>query len=284
MSRNAIRPSTLDGIKRLANSLKREQGTSHLAALDEAARVAGFQNFRHARNVLGATKTSHRSPAWDRVYITSYWNDQAGHSGRETLTVSLSAQLPDLAVPTVLQNHRAFVHFYLEGPDHLAEKVLRRAQSEARRSVCTAARALQFICATKLRPSSGSSRVGPAASWQNGIPGRDHVSTWYDPATKRYLLVDEPYDLAVAGLAQEREAWAAKHQFVVEKPVWPGMYAPDRGSRLYLVSHATTGIPLEPLVAALNRLPTPAVEGCWDGESAPVMPFFVSPGRGRQVN
>jgi hypothetical protein len=34
-----IRPSTIDGIKRLANSIKKERGIKHLAALDEVARL-----------------------------------------------------------------------------------------------------------------------------------------------------------------------------------------------------------------------------------------------------
>lgn len=52
MISKAIRPSTLDGIKRLAKSLKRERGIQHARALDEAAQAAGFQNFRHASNAL----------------------------------------------------------------------------------------------------------------------------------------------------------------------------------------------------------------------------------------
>ena len=47
-----IRPSTLDGIKRLAKSIKTERAIQHAVALDESARFAGFENFRHARNKL----------------------------------------------------------------------------------------------------------------------------------------------------------------------------------------------------------------------------------------
>ena len=47
-----IRPSTIDGIKRLAKSIKKDRGIAHTLALDEAARLAEFENFRHARNML----------------------------------------------------------------------------------------------------------------------------------------------------------------------------------------------------------------------------------------
>ena len=49
MSSEAIRPSTMDGIKRLANSIKVERGIKHIPALEVAAQLAGFQRFSHVR-------------------------------------------------------------------------------------------------------------------------------------------------------------------------------------------------------------------------------------------
>lgn len=49
-------PSTLEGIKRLAKSIKKEKGIQHSDALNEAAKVAGYENFRHAQNKLGEAK------------------------------------------------------------------------------------------------------------------------------------------------------------------------------------------------------------------------------------
>jgi hypothetical protein len=57
------------------------------------------------------------------------------------------------------------------------------------------------------------------------------------------------------------------------------MYAPDTGSRLYLIAHQITGVLLEPIVAALDKLPNPTVAEPWNGESAPLTPYFMSPGR-----
>ncbi|RUP25391.1 DUF5623 domain-containing protein [Curvibacter gracilis] len=52
----------------------------------------------------------------------------------------------------------------------------------------------------------------------------------------------------------------------------------DGGSRLYLIADAVKGVPLTPIVEALDRLPAPIVEAVWDGESAPSTPIFISPG------
>ena len=54
MSTQDIRPTTLQGIKRLAKSIKSASGIPHHQALDEAARRASLQNFRHASRVLTA--------------------------------------------------------------------------------------------------------------------------------------------------------------------------------------------------------------------------------------
>lgn len=279
MSSEDIRPSTLDGIKRLAKTLKVERGVRHLQALDDAARAAGYQNFRHAGNVLRSRPPLQAPHPPQRVYLTAYWKDkESGSSGRETLTLDMSCLWGDLITPAQLENHRALVHFRAEGPDHLAREQLLRTQSEARRAVCAAARALQFMEATRLRPSKSHSRAFPGGRSMNAIPGRDHYSIWYDRDTKRYLFVDEPYEEAAKSKLAERQAWAEKYSYLVIKPTWPGMYAPDVGSRLYLVADAAKGVPLEPIAAALDQLAPPIVEQAWRGESAPMLPFFVSPG------
>jgi hypothetical protein len=49
-----VRPSTMEGIKRLAKSIKREKNITHTKALDLAAQAAGFENFQHAHKTLHA--------------------------------------------------------------------------------------------------------------------------------------------------------------------------------------------------------------------------------------
>lgn len=47
-----IRPSTIEGIKSLAKTIKKAKGITHTAALEEASKQAGYQNYTHARNTL----------------------------------------------------------------------------------------------------------------------------------------------------------------------------------------------------------------------------------------
>ena len=279
MSSEAIRPTTLAGIKRLAKSFKVERGIQHVQALDAASQAAGFQNFRHASNAL------HTGPALEqeihgyRVFLTAYWvQRESGASGRETLTIWLSLPWTNLITPLQLKNHRALAGFRNEGPDHLVHERQQNSQCHARNCVCAAARVFYFMAATKLQPSQGYSRVFPGGDSINAIPGHDHDSVWYDRKTRRYLFADEPYEGAAEGRKPEREAWAKQHGFVIVKPEWAGMYAPNIGSRLYLIADKTKGIPLSPVAAALNMLPVPIDESTWNGESAPMKPFFVSPG------
>lgn len=279
MSSEAIRPSTLDGIKRLAKSLKVERGIQHVRALDEAAKAAGFQNFRHASNVLRSGAKQERPGGGHHLFLTAYWKEREGtRSGRETLSIWLSALWSELITPLQFRNHRGLRHFRAEGPDHLARERTNYSQSEARRAVCAAVRAFHFMEATRLRPSKSHSRIFPGGRSITTVPGCDHESLWYDGETKRYLLVDEPYEKSIEYRVEEREVWAREKGFVIVKPQWLGMYVPDQGSRLYLIADAKKGIPLQPIAAALDKLPPPFIEADWNGESAAMLPLFVSPG------
>ena len=280
MSSQTIQPSTLNGIKRLARSIKVERGIQHMRALDEAAQSAGYENFRHADNLLRKApgQQKHR-PVGHPVFLTAYWKDRDdGSSGRETLTIRLSVPWGDIITRPQLKIHRALGWFRAEGADHLVHDNLLTSQSAARRGICAAVRVLQFMDATKLRPSKGYSRAYPDGNPSNAIPGRDHYSVWYQPDTKRYLFVDEPYEGAAQQLVQKREEWARQHGFSILKPEWPGTYAPDIGSRLYLIAHEKNGVSLQPIAAALEKLPTPIVEESWNGESAPMSSHFATPG------
>ncbi|WFC43204.1 hypothetical protein [Pseudoxanthomonas sp. SE1] len=46
-------PKTLEGIKKLAKKIKKAREITHTAALHEAAKVSGYDNYQHALNVLG---------------------------------------------------------------------------------------------------------------------------------------------------------------------------------------------------------------------------------------
>src|ERR1700722_2801495 len=177
MSIEAIRPSTLDGIKRLAKVIKVRQHIQHARALDEAAKHAGFQNFRHAQNRLTNNPTPGPGSS-HQVFVTAYWRDgDTGASGRETKVVVLSASLGDLITRAQLRYDRSLGVYKLEGPDHLVRRHVSSSQSPARDAVMAAERTLHFVDATKLRPSR--SERGDLSS---GLPGRDHHSVWIDAA------------------------------------------------------------------------------------------------------
>lgn len=279
MSRKIIHPSTLGGIKRLATSLKAEQKIQHARALDLAAQAAGFQNYAHANRALHHSPGATHPQPLDALLLSAYWEDQESNtSGRESLVILLSTPWSDLITPALFKNLHALAHFRAEGPDHLVLGFPAKSQSDARRAVKAAIRAFRFMDATKLRPSRSFSRVYPGGDARNAIPGREHVSIWYDRTTKRYLYADEPYENSVRDRLHEREAWAKQHGYAIAKPEWPGMYAPDSGTRLYLIAHQTKGIPLEPIVAALNKLRRPECEAQWNGDSEPMQPRYMSPG------
>lgn len=133
--------------------------------------------------------------------------------------------------------------------------------------------------ATKLRPIKIGSRIYPEGRIRNAIPGHDHSSGWYDPVSKGYVFVDEPYEPAAISKAGARAAWATQHSFDIAKPSWPGMYLPDgpSGSQLYLVANIKKGPPLGPLVAALSKLPPPQLPSNWLGKTTPGWAPFMSP-------
>lgn len=49
---DALKPKTLDGIKKLAKKIGRADGIPHNKALEIASRQAGYENFQHARKQL----------------------------------------------------------------------------------------------------------------------------------------------------------------------------------------------------------------------------------------
>lgn len=287
MSNEDVRPTTIVGIKRLAKTLKAESGIPHHEALNLAARRAGFENFRHAGNKLPVLPHSPGARPADRLYITAFWKDRdTGAKGRETTWVDLSTAWAELVTKAQMQAHRSLVRLTPEAEDHLSYDYMFGCQSEARRATCAASRTFQFMDATRLRPTRAHSRVYPGGSYNNALPGNDHSSSWYDPATKGYVFADEPYEPSVVAHAAVRTAWAAQHDYELAKPRWPGMYNPggELGSRLYLAASRKKGPSVSALAAALNRLPPPMLEENWVGDSGDGLGRFKSPAELRNAS
>jgi len=51
-----VKPTTLEGVKRLAKQIKKDTGVTHSAALEEAAKAAGYENYQAAIRGLGEEK------------------------------------------------------------------------------------------------------------------------------------------------------------------------------------------------------------------------------------
>lgn len=275
MSARIIRPSTLIGVKRYAKSIKISQGMMHAEALNAAAVAGGFQNYTHAlRSLDGAVGPTPGHLA----YISVPWRiRETKETGQEVLTIHLKQPLDSLVKPAHLKAARHFGAFKFAAPDHLCQERTSSSRSEARRSACAVARTVVFMEATGLRPSSGHSRAYPRGSFINAVPGNDHSSEWYDPTTKAYVFVDEPYSRALSGIAPDRLAWSEKYGWSIGLASWAGMYNPDGGCEMYLASDKTKGFNLKAALTALNALPPPVAEANWDGQSQTPFSTFESP-------
>ncbi|MGO7036512.1 DUF5623 domain-containing protein, partial [Rhizobium ruizarguesonis] len=199
----------------------------------------------------------------------------------EIIEVSLSKSLDEIIAARQYKQVRGLGHFKRWASDLIYCQMNIESADSALGLACKAARTLQFMAATGLMPSSKSMPVGGEAG--RGIPGRDHGSSWYDPATKRYLFVDEPYAAAVKDRQQERGAWALRNNWEIAKPLWAGMYYPEGGSELYLLSDARKGLPVGPILLALARLPDPVVPDNCKRVTVADDELFRSPGETRDA-
>lgn len=277
-------PSTVDGLKRHSKKLSKSLGIPLHQAQAQAAVFCGYPTFAVALKSLSGNPPSGSaptSPPKHRLYVSAWWTDrETRQSGREVWWVDLSAPFSQLLTPSQMRLPGAFARLTPLAEDHLFIDYRHDSQERAQHHVCHALRTWLFVDATKLRPSTTHSRVYPEGKSSNAIPGRDHYSGWYDPISKGYVFVDEPYEPAALRKAADRAQWGNQHQYDIAKPQWPGMYLPggQSGSRLYLVASKKNGPPLAPLVKSLDKLPAPPVPEAWKGDSAQGLSHFVSPG------
>lgn len=270
-------PSSIEGIKRLAQRIRRHTSVPHHAALNRAAEAAGFENFSHALHRLSApTRVAAAAGQSPSVFITAYWQDlETGESGRETLTLTLRRPLDVLLQMAHFSRNRHLLSFRRKAPDHIECRTVMADQRHARSGVCGVARVLLFVQATDLQPLSRQ-LVQPIEGWHSDpLRGMDHASTWLDTATGTLIYVDEPYGRAVATRAAERNAWASRHGFELATSEWPGMYAPHAGSVLYLLGRESAVV--RRVLRGLAELPAGPEAEAWGGESAAYRPIFTSP-------
>jgi hypothetical protein len=218
-------PSTLDGIKRLAKKIQAEQKSlgqriPYHQALNLASRVAGFENFAHAHRVL----TGADQQIW--VHLTCYWLgrvDGVLKYGRETLGIPMSKALDDIVRRHQLDHARHLTGFRLECADHLERKLDVESQERAKTELRRAARTLQFMTATGLRPATTQRERLPIVRKFEHLPGDDHYSLWMSQDGKGWVYMDEPYEKPVL---EKRAAWAKQQGMTMLRPSWEGLYYP----------------------------------------------------------
>lgn len=265
----ATPPSTIDGIKRLAKAIKRESGITHYEALEEAARKAGFQNFRHASRSI--TKDSAQRYT---AYVTVYWKDlssEAPSSGRYTVGVPLTHPLSEV-LSDGLKVGGTYLHkFKLEAPDHLEMRTDAASSVSAMQYLDQASFALLFINVTGLVQVFRRDNIEEMNGLEK-IPFADHITGWEEPVSGKWLLLDEPYISSYPGFRKE---WLLEKGLYQVAPHWPGVYYPG-GAVPYLIS------PSQDLLTKVRA----QVEGIPESSFPMGFPeamgyntFFVSPAR-----
>jgi len=282
MSEKSVRPSTIDGIKSLAAVLKRERGIKYTEALELAAKVAGYNNFKHAQRKL-------LEQPYHPLWITARWFDRKSQTrGQETLKIGLTKPYEELVSPGQARADRYLCNVRAEAPDHIL--VLSKLEGEelARRRVCEVARTLQFMELTGLKPSEAR-RAGPGdrryqrTYRDTRVPNQDHPTVWWDPVHKRHVLADEPYVRRKDPISEERLAWAQEHGWEIVKPDWGSIYWTDGGCWLFLMADRKNGPSLVPIAAALSDAPSPAAAKTWSGFSSEYSEVVETPGTKTQM-
>lgn len=283
--------TSLASLKHQARHIKKAQGIKHGAALDLAAQRAGLHNYRHALHTLQAATLQAPTSHAHTLTMTALWKDTDGTFGKESLTVTLTAPWNTLLPADRLgrYDNRHLAGLVAETyPNQLAFTRWRSNQAAARLVVCGAARTFAFMDATRLQPPSTARgfrriyppiadlrKVNPHAMPEGDVsfPGKDHVSYWIDPITRCGLIANEPYVSATPEHDDCRvdrcRIWCDTVGFQMASPAWGGMYNPYGGTRLYLLASQDPrrGIPLDPVIAALEALPAPVSDTQWQGES-----------------
>ncbi|OGU21767.1 MAG: hypothetical protein A2580_18130 [Hydrogenophilales bacterium RIFOXYD1_FULL_62_11] len=267
-------PSTLDGLKRQAKTLRRSNADlTHAEALDRVARMMGFNNYPDAQRRLSLV-APRPTPVYE-AFLSAYWRERTTARprpmGLETLRVQLSKPLASLLSRHEVDSARNLEHFRLVEEDHLERRGdLMLDQIDVRHSLGRSARTLLFLQATGLRPAT--TRAQRKAWGADPLPERDHYSFWIDPSTNGVVMLDEPYPHVDV---QARAKWAAARGMQILAPDWDGLYSPGN-SKPYLVGK--DGELLKRLAAALE-VPDLFSKTSWMGTSLPYRDRFVSPAR-----
>jgi hypothetical protein len=237
--------TTIDGLKRRAKRIGREEACKHHVALDAAAREGGFSNFAHALHTIDVGSLPQFS-----VTLEQWWyNREDKASGTEALVVPLSMPLADLVKPHHLVGYLGGCKLRDENTLRLfSDDFVRDNADYAMRRLTRVARALQFMEITGLRPSDAI-RCYPRNDGYNRPPIADHDHCWYHPLTRQFVLSTEPYDSRVEDMSIQMDGWSAKHGFQYARIPWGSIYGYT--TQLWLAAKAETTLDLDAIVQKL---------------------------------
>lgn len=205
------------------------------------------------------------------VFLSAYWKDQNGDSGRETLLIHVTRPLRELVSRRGGAGPYRLDFFRPDADDHLETRDDLISQDVARLVVAEAARALHFMDATNLRL---------AAKWSYRIPKlprQDHTHHWLHAPTGTEVVADEPY--CGSWLLDERRKWGEKlgvHFAATDVR----LYGDGRSVREPMFFASLDPSALDAIISGIARRKSdlqPSRE--WTGESAAYAPSFSSPAR-----
>jgi hypothetical protein len=271
MNQSYTPPCTLSGISRLAKAIRRDRGIKHTQALEAAARIAGFESYKHAQRKLALAQ-----PMLQSLHLTVYWRDHLAErtSGRCTAVVQLPEQVLDVLSSLKVHGRTLLGGFELESPDHLRRRLDVSSLSAAKSIISSAVRELQFCAATGLRRVRKEADLD-RLDFLHELPGRDHLSFWTDESANGWVALDEPYCDAQRMAESERAKWLAEQGLVMTTPAWIGLHAPGY-STPYLI--AKDSKVLQQITATVEQMPAEATLD-WDTNSGFYYTDFLSPQR-----
>lgn len=251
-----ITPKTEESLKRLAKRIARERGVPHMTALDIAARQAGAGSYHSFKK--GLRDEGGNEPAGS-ARITVYWSEY-GPDRRHLISSGVAEAEVRLPSPFreifprsgEWKSDRANTQHVGEGRFTAHAGCRRQAFEWALRT----ARALQFMTATGLRkgrwPAQGPwVKLGGGSYGQfAGVPGQDHASFYRDPATRRLLMINEPY-ASDTFWAEEQENWKEADLFNVRPLTWGSLYIAGGPIRSEMISLKGHGVDLDEVEARL---------------------------------
>ena len=232
-------------LKNRARRIARDEQLPHHAALDEAARQGGFQNYMHAMRQLPGEDAG---PVRHPVEIIQRWFvRKTGERGTVRASVTLAAPLTEMVRPQHLVENLNGCQ--LEGGSLVVSSGWMRDGRESIYDVGKVARTLQFMDATGLKPSRAR-RCYPKGDWDNRPPIADHDNCWFDPESKVHILSTEPYPGRAQWRDPDQEAGEEKHRWATFRVDWGSVYGHE--TDLYLLCPDSYAATLRRKVAALE--------------------------------